>query len=251
MIDSGRLTTALLSVTLGCAAAGPAGTRPDPAPHSIYGAVTDVVSGIPIEGATVIVLSETEAPTSETVSDSMGRFSVGTPGPGRYLVRFNHAAYRPMRGTVSVPQNQIVEVRARVRQNDDDPRAEYSTRAFNTNRCADWSDARRVLGSGQTIVEWQWRLCDHSDTQYEVELQFRNPHSSPISFDYRVSGQRRMECSQVDHDIDPLSASLVGQLELTADERARHRGREGLVNKDDYTSFVHLCVSNWKIVVRN
>lgn len=248
MTHTGRpLTIAFLSVTLACAATG-SGTRgPDPAPHSIYGTLTDVVSGVPIEGATVSVLSDTETPIAETVSDTMGRFSVGTTGPGRYLLRFNHVAYRPMRGVVTVPQNQIVEVRASVRQSDDDPQATYYTRRFNTNRCTDWSDYHRILGSSRTLVEWQWRLCDHSDRQYEVELQFRNPNSDPISFDYRMSGQRRMECSQVNHEIDPLSASLAGTLQIHTDGRARHRGRQGLVDKDDYTSYVHLCVMNWRL----
>lgn len=248
----GRVAAHIVSCgALGCAPSGTGDARPNPAPHSVYGTVTDVASGVPVEDVTVIVLSETEAPIAEAVSDTIGRFYLGTSGPGRYLVRFRHEAYRPMRGTVNVPQGQIVEVRARVRQNDDDPRATYSTRAFNTNRCNDWSEYRRLLGSGRSLLEWRWRLCDHSDTQYEVQMEFRNPHNEPIEFDYRVSGQRRMECSQVDHAIDPLSASLTGQLQLPADGRARHRGTQGLVNKDGYTSYVHLCVHNWKIMVRN
>ena len=112
---------------LGCAPRGAGDARPNPAPHSVYGTVTDVVSGVPIEDVTVIVLSETEAPIAEAISDTMGRFYLGTSGPSRYLVRFRHEAYRPMRGTVNVSQGRIVEVRARMRQNDDDPRATFST----------------------------------------------------------------------------------------------------------------------------
>ena len=244
-------TSAILVITIavsGCASTGAGDSRPTPTAHMVYGMVMDAAAGAAITGAHVEVLTASEAPVATTSTDSLGRFTVGTPRAAQYIVRFRHEAYVPMRTSIIVPDNQIVEVRAKLRASREDSlRSSVRVREFGTNRCTDWSNYNRVRGIGQTTVEWRWRLCDDSDDEYEVQVEFRNPRNDTIEFRYRGSGQPSIECAGLEHSDDYLSANLFGQLTLGPDARGRHRGRRGVAAKNEYTSFI-LCVYDWRTI---
>ena len=124
-------------------------------------------------------------------------------------------------------------------------RASVRIREFGKGGCAEWSDYDWMMGRARPLIAWRWRLCDYSDDQYDIRVEFRNPTDRNIEFAYRFASVPA-PCDNIDAAVDRLSMSLSGQVSLRPEERKRHRGRRGLVDKDHWTGYFNLCVYNWR-----
>jgi large repetitive protein len=64
-----------------------------PNPGSLFGVVTDLETGLPISGATVIVYDNTRAAVGSVLTDAAGNFSLDRLAPGGYTVNVNATGY--------------------------------------------------------------------------------------------------------------------------------------------------------------
>ncbi|MGG4455611.1 carboxypeptidase regulatory-like domain-containing protein [Brevibacillus porteri] len=64
-----------------------------PNPGSLSGVVTDLETGLPITGATVIVFDSTRAAVGSVLTDATGNFSLDRLAPGGYTVNVNATGY--------------------------------------------------------------------------------------------------------------------------------------------------------------
>jgi Carboxypeptidase regulatory-like domain len=230
---------------LSCAGATGASSRgARPAAHAVYGTVRDAVTGAAVAGAIVELTGDNPQALYDT-TDQQGRFLIQAPGPGHYALLVRPTEQRPLRTSVTVPERQTVEVRAMLQPAEGTYSGSVRIHEFATSGCAPWSDDQQMTRAGGPMIAWRWRLCDYSDDEYDIRLEFRNLESTTIEFSYRVASVRA-PCDNIDAAVDPLSTRLRGEATIRSQERKTHRGPRGLVNKDRWSGYFELCVYEWR-----
>jgi hypothetical protein len=67
------------------------------AAQEVRGSIVDAATDLPIPGALVELRDEADARVTAAVSDSLGRFVLVPPAPGRYRIDTEHLAYESLR----------------------------------------------------------------------------------------------------------------------------------------------------------
>ncbi|MFC7370130.1 carboxypeptidase regulatory-like domain-containing protein [Fictibacillus iocasae] len=88
-----------------------------PNPGTLHGFITDLFSGLPIQGANVVVTDSTAAVVGTAVTDNRGEYTVPNLAPGRYIVNVSALNYGDELSSVDVPADTTVVLSFALRSN--------------------------------------------------------------------------------------------------------------------------------------
>lgn len=116
--------------------------------QTVYGVVVSEQTGEPVEGAMVLLSDTLGLSRGSSLADSLGRFSITAPHPGRYTLAADRVGYASLRpDTVTIPADSLqVQLRAGSRRITLAPFTATATRS----RCA-----AAMEPNPQTAVVWQ------------------------------------------------------------------------------------------------